>query len=217
MAENHQPVRIAVNVMRARLTVIGFNIAIVSLQISQLYRISGGMKVVGVDHAVHVGADMALFMALALSLIALIAFIISGTLDDIGYCTHWSLVVGDLLMYLGLAHTMTGFFSPLSESIILFSAKIPTQELKILTLQTTVLITGGAGWFLATYIGPCVSLARSPFNHKTNIMLGAAYLALLLFLFWVSAQSIQVETLSSGDESKLISGILKEFIQPFRW
>lgn len=41
MLKNDTPVRIAVNVMRACLTVIGFNIAIVSFQISQLYRMSG--------------------------------------------------------------------------------------------------------------------------------------------------------------------------------
>ncbi|RLC11328.1 MAG: hypothetical protein DRI24_18945, partial [Deltaproteobacteria bacterium] len=38
MPETRIPVRVAVNVMRARLTVIGFNIAIVSFQITQLPR-----------------------------------------------------------------------------------------------------------------------------------------------------------------------------------
>ena len=113
MPENRWPVRVAVNVMRARLTVIGFNIAIVSFQIAQLYRVSGGLRVPGVDHTVHLGADMSLFMALALSLIALVAFIMSGAFDEVGVCTHWTLVAGDLLMYLGLAHTVAGFFAPL--------------------------------------------------------------------------------------------------------
>ena len=36
MSESDKQVRVAVNVMRARLTVIGFNIAIVSFQIAQL-------------------------------------------------------------------------------------------------------------------------------------------------------------------------------------
>jgi hypothetical protein len=84
MPENRWPVRVAVNVMRARLTVIGFNIAIVSFQIAQLYRVSGGLRVPGVDHAVHLGADMSLFMALALSLVALVAFIMSGAFDEVG-------------------------------------------------------------------------------------------------------------------------------------
>ncbi len=48
MVEVGKPVRVAVNVMRARLTVLGFNIAIVSFQIAQLYRVSGGLKVPGI-------------------------------------------------------------------------------------------------------------------------------------------------------------------------
>lgn len=217
MVENQAPVRIAVNVMRARLTLIGFNIAIVSFQISQLYRLSGGVDVSGLDYSVHVAADMALYMALALSLIALVAFIGSCGLDEIGYCTHWSLVAGDLLMYLGLAQTFTGFFAPLAASIMIFSTKLPDQAAAINSLQTMVLIAGGSGWFLATYLGPAVSLVRSPFSRMTNIMLGFTYLVLLLVVFTINAQSLQVEALSSGDESKLIYGVLKEFIQPFRW
>lgn len=217
MFENNPPVRIAINVMRARLTVIGFNIAIVSFQISQLRYDAGGIKVSGVDHMVHVGADMALFMALALSLIALVAFIISSSLDEVGYCTHWSLVAGDLLMYLGLAQTMTGFFAPLAASIAIFSAKLPDQAVAIQILQTAVLITGGIGWFLATYIGPVVSLMRSPFPRTTNIMLGFVYLIILLLLFLVNTQSLLVETMDRGSGSKLVIGFLKEFVQPLRW
>ena len=56
MSEDFKPVRVAVNVMRARLTVIGFNIAIVSFQLPQLYGQSGGIELTGMDHAVHVTA-----------------------------------------------------------------------------------------------------------------------------------------------------------------
>jgi len=110
MPEERQPVRVAINVMRARLTVIGFNIAIVSFQIALLFSAADGLQVDGIGHAVHVVADMQLFMALALSLIALVVLIMSAEFDEIGVCTHWLLVVGDLLMYLALAHTVAGFF-----------------------------------------------------------------------------------------------------------
>ena len=70
MNEIDKQVRVAVNVMRARLTVIGFNIAIVAFQIARLNTETGGIRVPGMDRAVHVVADMALFMALALSLTA---------------------------------------------------------------------------------------------------------------------------------------------------
>jgi hypothetical protein len=217
MPENRMPVRVAVNVMRARLTVIGFNITIVSFQIAQLYKISGGLSVPGVEHAIHVGADMALFMGLALSLVALIAFIISCAFDEVGYCTHWTLVAGDLLMYLALADTVAGFFWPWNEALEALAVKLPDHASEIATLHAAMVIAGGAGWFLATYAGPVVSLVRSPFHRRTSIALGSAYMILLLALAGVSAQAVRVEAAVSGDEPGLIIGVLRELVQPFRW
>jgi hypothetical protein len=219
MMEGRKPVRVAVNVMRARLTVIGFNIAIVAFQIVNLSQISGGLRVPGVGHAVHIGADMALFMALGLSLIALVAFIISCAFDEVGYCTHWSMVAGDLLMYLGLAHTIAGFFAPLAASIDIFASKLPALALEVAALRTAALVIGGVGWFLAIYAGPVVSLLRSPFPRRINVALGVAYLAVLLALSWVSAQSARMDTFqtSGQPEARLILSVLRELIQPFRW
>ncbi len=217
MPENRKPVRVAVNVMRARLTVIGFNIAIVSFQIAQLYRVSGGLRVPGIGHEVHIGADMALFMALALSLIALVAFIMSSAFDEVGVCTHWTLVAGDLLMYLALAQTVAGFFAPLSTSIELFSAKLPDQASEIVILHSASLVAGGVAWFLATYAGPAISLVRSPFQRRTNIALGVAYLAVLLALAWVSSHAARVGAAVSADEPGLIISVLRELVQPLRW
>jgi len=217
MHENSKPVRVAVNVMRARLTVIGFNVAIVSFQIAQLYRASGGLRVPGIDHAVHVEADMALFMALALSVIALVAFIMSSAYDEVGVCTHWLLVAGDLLMYLALAHTVAGFFQPWNAALDIFATKVPDQAAQIATLHTAMAIAGGAAWFLAAYAGPVVALVRSPFQRRTNIALGFAYLVLLFVLAYVNAQAVRVEAAVSEDGSGLIISVLREFIQPFRW
>ena len=217
MPDNRWPVRVAVNVMRARLTVIGFNIAIVSFQIVNLYDISGGIRVPGIDHAVHVEADIALFMALALSLIALVSFIMSSAFDEVGVCTHWPLVAGDLLMYLALAHTVAGFFQPWNAALVIFAEKLSNHEIEIAFLHAAMVIAGGAAWFLATYVGPVVSLVRSPFQRRTNIALGVAYLVVLIALAWVSSQAVRVGALGSGGEPGLINGVLRELVQPFRW
>ncbi len=217
MPEDRQPVRVAVNVMRARLTVIGFNIAIVSFQIAQLYRASDGLKVPGVGHAVHVGADMALFMSLALSLIALVLFIMSSSSDEVGICNHWSLVAGDLFMYLALAHTLTGFFAPLAESIDIVASNLPDKQSEFYILNAATIGAGGIGWFLAVYVGPLVSLMRSPFHRRINIALGIAYLVVLLVLCWVSAQTVRVEAADPAEEPGLIFSILRELVQPLRW
>lgn len=217
MSEIHKPVRVAVNVMRARLTVIGFNIAIVSFQLARLYSLSGGIKVAGMDHAVHLTPDLALLMALALSLCALVAFIISCSLDEVGLCTHWTLVAGDLLMYLGLAHTVAGFFSPVGESIDILATNFPHSALEVSIIHTALSVVGGAAWFLAIYVGPAVSLARSPFDRRTNIGLGIAYLLLILVLAWVNLQAVRIEEMGLAHPPGQVVGMLRELVQPLRW
>ena len=217
MPEERRPVRVAINVMRARLTVIGFNIAIVSFQIALLFSAADGLQVPGMGHAVHVVADMQLFMALALSLIAIVALMTSAEFDETGVCTHWSLVAGDLLMYLALAHTVAGFFHPLAVSIDTFAGKLPDKAAQLSTIKSVMIVAGGTGWFLAVYVGPLVSLLRSPFKRRINIALGIAYLLLLLALCWGTAQTVQVEAAFAAEEPGLIFSILRELIQPLRW
>ena len=218
MPEENKPVRIAVNVMRARLTVIGFNIAIVSFQVVLLSRLSGGVSVPGLGHGVHIGADIALFMSLALSLIALVAFIASSAFDETGVCTHWSLVAGDLLMYLALAHTASGFFAPLSLAISDLATKLPGSSSEISVLSVAVRFVGGTAWFLAAYVGPVVSLLRSPFPRRTNGVLGIAYVAMLIGVAWVGAHATLVEAgIVNGSDSGIAVRTLIEMVQPFWW
>ncbi len=213
--EDSTQIRIAVNTMRSRLTVIGFNIAIVSFQIAQLPKISGGMVVSGIDHPLHIIAGIQLYMALALSLIAMISFIVSSTFDETGTCRHWTIIAGDLLMYMALAYTIAGFFSPLGESIRNVVAVLPNSPAKTLVLLRSVMITGGVAWFLAMYIGPCVSLIRSPFSKKINLSLGLVYVLVLFVFAWVNTQANMVE--SSETEKNPIILIVKELCQPVLW
>jgi hypothetical protein len=217
MSKNLKQVRVAVNVMRARLTVIGFNIAIVSFQIAQLGKSTGGLRVPGIAHTVHVVADLQLFMALGLSLLALPAFIMSSELDEVGTCTHWSLVAGDLLMYLALAHTVAGFFEPLATTIQTVGGELPQKASEINILESGAIVVGGTAWFLATYVGPVVSLMRSPFSRGTNITLGSAYVLVLIVFCWLTSQTVRVEAAISGDDPGMFLGVLRELVQPFRW
>jgi len=154
---------------------------------------------------------------MALSLIALVAFIMSGAFDEVGVCTHWPLVAGDLLMYLGLAHTAAGFFAPLTTSMDIFSAKLPEQAPAIAIVHTASLVAGCVAWFLATYAGSVISLVGSPFDRRTNAALGVAYLVVLLALARVSSHALRVEAAGSGDASGLIFSVGRELVQPFRW
>jgi hypothetical protein len=217
MLEQGKPVRVAINVMRARLTLVGFNIAIVSFQIVFVGRLAGGIVVPGMGHEVHIGADIALFISMALSLIALVAFIISSAFDEVGVCTHWSLVAGDLLMYLSLAHTASGFFSPLSLAIGELATKLPDHFSEINTLRAAVRFVGGIAWFLAAYVGPLVSLVRSPFPRRTNGALAVDYVITAVGVAWVGAQATLVEMSAEASDTGVVVRVLTEMVQPFWW
>jgi hypothetical protein len=137
--------------------------------------------------------------------------------DEVGVCTHWSLIAGDLLMYMAMAHTLAGFFGPLATSIKMVAGNLQDKATEINILQSATIAVGGGAWFLASYAGPLVSLVRSPFQRRTNIALGVAYLMVLLVLCWITALTVRVESAVSGDEPGLIFSVLRELVQPLRW
>ena len=217
MPEDYKPVRVSLRVMQSRLTVIGFNKAIVSFQIAQLSRAADGLRVPGIGHTVHVVADLQLFMALGLSLLALMTFIMSCEFDEVGACTLWSTLAGDLLIYLALAHTVAGFFGPLATTNEMVAGKLPHKASESSILQSESIVIGGGAWFMATYVGPLVSLVRSPFDRRTSILFGIVYLLVLLVLCWLTAQTVRVEAAVPGDEPGMIFSVLRELVQPLRW
>ncbi|GGB20822.1 hypothetical protein [Agarivorans gilvus] len=210
-------VHIAVNVMRARLTLISFNIAIVSFQLSQRFNMAGGIDIPGFNHPLHFRVSMALLLALALSLLAVVAFISSSALDEVGACDHWSFILGDLFMYLALANTVTGFFSPLNDSLNLVVQQIPAQASQAELLRKAVFYLGSVAWLAAIYLGPLVSLLRSPFSKRLNLRMALLYVGLLLVMFWLNYQVELFELSNSGSASLLLPRFVFEFFQPLVW
>jgi cobalamin synthase len=105
----------------------------------------------------------------------------------------------------------------LAESIQIVAGKLPDKAAEIYILKSASIGAGGVAWFVAVYVGPLVSLVRSPFQRRANIALGTAYLVVVLVLCWVSAQTVQVEAAATADGPGLIFSILRELVQPLRW
>ena len=104
--------RVAINAIRARLTILGFNLAITTFQINNTHGLGGGSHFEGFETTVHLGAGTVLLTGIALSIASMVTFITSSALDREGTCDHRPLLAGDLLMYLALAQTVAGFFGP---------------------------------------------------------------------------------------------------------
>ena len=194
MAETHEPVRVAVNVMRARLTILGFKLAIITFQINELRILSGGITLPGLDHTLYLSAAAALFLGLALSLVAMVCFIASNALDREGTCNHWSLLAGDLLMYLALAQTAAGFFGAFTSELDKVGLADPQEARMYARVIAAIDVAGAITWVMAIYLGPLVSLLRSPYGRRITGALGLAYLVLLLLVGKVWATALILET-----------------------
>jgi len=207
-------VHIAVNVMRARLTVLGFNLAVVTFQMNRLRDLpgAGAVPVPGFERGIHLSADFALFLAFGLAVVAMAAFIMSCAMDRVGVCNHWAMVAGDLLMYQSLAQTVAGFFPPFIGAVDVVMAAAPQARLD--EFRATLLVMGGAAWLLAGYVGPLVSLVRSPFSRAANVSLAAAYVVLLLA---IAVAGAQVAAAGQSDDRVGFASVLVELVQPLRW
>jgi hypothetical protein len=201
--------------MRARLTVIGFNIAVVSFQLERLKTLPGGVNLSGYESPIHFGSHVSLLLAIPVSMVAIVGYIFSSKYDEIGTCTSWTIVAADLLMFIGLALTIAGFFSPLESSMEIIKADLSAQSANLLMLNDSMLILGGISWFSAAYIGPVRALWQSPFSRLTNTCLAIAYLVLFSYLSLISAIANAIDIHSTGGVT--FAQWLMEFAQPFRW
>jgi len=208
-------IKIAVNVMRARLTVIGFNIAVVSFQLNRLSLMPGGVDVPGLQDPFHAGSHVSLLLAIPVSMAAIVGYIFSSEFDEVGTCTSWSIVAADILMYMGLALTIAGFFSPIGDALDAVEANADDQASHMIFVTQALIFTGGVSWFLAAYVGPVRALLRSPFPRMTNFYLSVAYLVVFSFLGFISASANAVD--ENNTAAITLAQWLMEFVQPFRW
>jgi hypothetical protein len=203
--------------MRARLTVIGFNIAVVSFQLDRLSIMPGGVDIPGFQNPFHAGSNVSLLLAIPVSMAAIVGYIFSSEYDEIGTCTSWSIVAADILMYLGLALTIAGFFSPIGVAlnVVEANASANDQVSHLIFVTKSLIFTGGISWFLAAYVGPVRALWKSPFPRLTNFCLALAYLIVFGYLGFISASANAVDT--NSVTAITLTQWLMEFAQPFRW
>ncbi len=215
MPEQTSSIKIAVNVMRSRLTIIGFNIAVASFQLERIYNTPGGINVPGFEHAIHASSQISLLLAIALSMAAIVAYVFSSEYDQVGICTSWPIIAGDLLMYCALAATLAGFFAPLELSLNIMSEQKTGLSQHFIFLQKSLLFVGSISWLLATYVGPIHALSRSPFSRTINIGLAIGYLLLLSGLGVITATAAAIDATDATAVS--MSQWVIEFVQPVRW
>jgi hypothetical protein len=182
--------------MRARLTILGFNLAVTTFQIGNTRILGGRSHLEGFQTTVYLSAETVLLTSVALSIASVITFIVSSTLDREGTSDHWPQLTGELLMYLALAQTVVGLFSPYLQMLDIATMSAETELEALSVIQTGMTIAGSIAWVLAIYVGPVVSLVRYPHKKLTKLIHVVAYFGILVCIsqLWWAAQRLEGRT-----------------------
>lgn len=218
MERSTDTIRIAINInaMRSRLVILGFNLTITTFQISNMRVLTGGRHIEGFLPNIHLSAGALLLTSIALSIASMVAFIASSELDKDATCDHRPLLAADLLMYVALSQTVTGFFSPYLYTLKIMPMPTQLEQAEMSVILISMSVAGSVAWILAAYVGPIVAFVRAPHMRVTKLLHAMGYIAIMVCIshLWLSAQ--RLEGLIPAKDSLLPTG-LSAFAAPLFW
>ncbi len=205
---------IALNVTRTRVTVLVFNLSIISFMFSIL-----ATKSPSADSLPHVSTSVALLMGFFLTLLGLWLLLLSQDWDEIGLSRPISFTLGTMTTYLALSQTVTAF---VHEYLIrTMNNTLQTEAADTLhgfaglsnTGLLMILIMGGVIWILITYIGPLGAIRKSQ-SREWRWLYASYYLGLQIPINWITAEAWYLQT----DQSmNMLSFFALQFMQPLLW
>lgn len=161
-SEQNSSVGIATNVTRTRVTVLVFNLTIISLMLSLIFPHGGtGEQQV----MAHLTSSVALFVGFCLTLLGIFWLLFSQNLDAQGLSRTWPFALGAMTTYLALSQTVTAFMheyllglksdvgASLPDALEAIQSLVPFDALGHTSLSF-LLVMGGAIWILMTYVAP---------------------------------------------------------------
>jgi hypothetical protein len=216
---------IHVNVTRTRVTLLVFNLTIISLMLTLLQAPGSGT-----DHVVraHLTSYVALFTGFCLTLLGLWWLLSSQDFDAEGLSRPGPFTLGAITTHLALSHTVTAFMHTYLvgiKSAVEVSQPLQAQDTHAFVQlgalgDTAVLFMFGMGsaiWILLTYIAPLLSGLKSPSRGRWRWGFAAYYLALQTPVYWVYARAFYVQYVPAEQPASMLSLFALQFAQPLLW
>ena len=208
---------VALNVTRTRITVLVFNLSIISFMLSML-KSSFGIS--------HLSTSVALFMGFCLTILGLWLFLYSQTWDRLGISRPWPFVLGSMTTYLALSQTVTAFtheyllglktiFNTVQSDAANYHDFAALNETAVLFLH----IMAGMIWVLITYIAPLSVLL----GGKHSVILGRRwilavyYLVIQIPVLWIYAITWHMQYAAKDQPMNMLGIFALQFIQPLLW
>lgn len=216
---------IALNVTRTRVTVLVFNLTIISLMISQ---VGGGAAALRSSVMVYQTIHVALFAGFCLTLLGLFRLLHSQDLDAEGLSRPWSFTLGSVTTYLALSQTVTAF---MHHALLAFESAVEGSDtalagstqalLRVDVLGNTTLLVlvvmGGIVWAGITYAGPLSAGIRSPISGGRGWVLAGYFLVLQVPIYWVYARAWHGQFVSADQPVSILRLFALQFVQPVLW
>jgi hypothetical protein len=216
---------IHVNVTRTRVTLLVFNLTIISLMLTLL---SGNAPGTGHVVGAHLTSYVALFTGFCLTLLGLFWLLSSQDFDAEGLSRPGPFTLGAITTHLALSHTVTAFMHTYLVGIktaVEVSRPLITEDthavIQLAALGDTAVLflfgMGGAIWVLLTYIAPLMSGLKSPVRGRWRWGFAAYYLALQSPVYWVYARAFDLQYVPAEQPTTMLSLFALQFAQPLLW
>jgi hypothetical protein len=218
-------ISIALNVSRARLTVIGFMLTI------DIFAL--GIFLSSREHQVSLKiiSDLSVFYALVASLcvgtVAALLMLVSERFDPQGNSDVGIFGIAEMTMFVAIVQTISGISSGF---IAIFQQNLGEPAFSTLGIPGTgELIAASESfrgmvfwlislcWIFIVYIAPFWSLSRMPCKPLRKIFFAVYYLALTAVAFMLSAYAMDIEMLAHGESSGVGRLFLLNFWAPGLW
>ena len=224
-SDQHGGGLVALNVTRTRVTVLAFNLTIISVMLST--KVAGGE--LG-QHGVlaHLSSTAALFVGFCLTLLGLWWLLLSQNLDAEGLSQPLTFTLGANTTYLALSQTVTAFMheylvalqtgveTALSGAVESVPALARFGHLNHSALLILVGI-GGATWILMTYVAPPFTVLRGPVSGHRRWLIAVYYVALQAPIHWVYANAWSLGMGPAGHSQSLPMLFALQYMQPVLW
>ena len=214
---------IALNVTRTRVTVLVFNLTVISVMMSILAADRAG----GADaFAAHLTSFVALFAGFCLTILGVFWLLRSQDWDAQGLSRPVPFTMGAITTYLALSQTITAF---MHEYLVAFESvasgpggaeSAPTVVLPDALGDTALLILivmGGGIWVLTTYVGPLSAGIRGSLQGGRRWIFATYYLAIQVPIYWVYAKAWHLEYAPPNHPMDMLSLFALQFAQPLLW
>jgi len=198
------------DITRTRVTVLIFNLTIISLMLSLL----GARH----NHAAHLPSTAALFAGFCLTLLGIFWLLRSQNFDAEGLSRREPFTLGAMTVYLAFSQTVTAV---MHEVLVRSKTSISDSQVGLDAIDDSallVLFAMGAGiWILTTYIAPVMAGLRGIRPGGRRWLIPVYYFAVQVPIYWVYANAYALQHTSPDEPTNVLSLFALQFVQPLIW